>query len=159
MKRLNLLLIISALAVTLNAQADRHSGQGYAFVAPHATGDEFGNILSLGAGGEVFLYRGLAAGSDIAYVFPRGYANEGIGLLTLNPSYHFVNAERSNRFAPFVTGGYALAFRGGAASLFNFGGGTHYWFSRRLGVRFEVRNYRTTTEVATTEFRFGIAFR
>jgi len=155
MKRFNLLLMIPALAFTQNA----HAGQGYAFVAPHATGDEFGNILSLGAGAEGFLYRGLAAGGDIAYVFPRGYANEGIGLLTLNPSYHFVNAERSNRFVPFVTGGYALAFRAGAANLFNFGGGATYWFFRRFGARFEVRNYRTTTEDATTEFRFGIAFR
>ena len=154
-----LVALISVLAFTLNAQAGGHSAQAYAFFGAHATEGEFGNQLSLGTGGEGFLYRGLAAGADLAYMFPRGHTSDGIGLLTVNPSYHFVNGDRSNRFVPFVTGGYALAFRGGAANLVNFGGGATYWFSQRLGVRIEARNYRTTSYDATTQFRFGMAFR
>jgi len=151
------LLLILVPALTLNAA--EHSGQAYAFFAPHATGGEFGDLLSAGAGGEVFLYRGLAAGADLAYAFPRGHTADGIGLLTVNPSYHFVNKDRTNRFVPFVTAGYALAFRSGTANLANFGGGVTYWFTGRFGARVEVRDYRISGQDATTQFRFGVAFR
>jgi hypothetical protein len=152
-------VVMPAFPVNAHAGDKTHAGQAYAFFGAHATSGEFGDLLSAGVGGEGFLYRGLALGGDLAYAFPRTAASEGIGLLTVNPSYHFVNADRSNRFVPFVTGGYALAFRSGTINLFNIGGGLTYWFSGRFGARFEVRNYRTAAEDATTQFRFAVAFR
>jgi hypothetical protein len=116
-------------------------------------------VLSVGLGADRFIYRGLAAGADVGYMFPRASAQSGIGLLSVNPSYHFVNKDRTNRIVPFVTGGYGLAFRGGSANLANFGGGATVWFVERIGFRFEVRNYRNTSANFTTQFRFALAFR
>jgi hypothetical protein len=63
--------------------------------------------------------------------------------------------------APFVTGGYTLSFRSGVAHLVNFGGGINYWFSRKMGLRLEARDYISAQCGCghTVEFRIGFAFR
>lgn len=142
------------------ANAQSNSWQMYAYVGAHTASHRIGDAISIGAGGEGFLYRGLAAGADLGFMLPlTSPPPNGIGLLAVNPSYHFVNHDRSNRFVPFVTGGYALAFRTGRANLVNFGGGATFWFRRGLGFRFEIRNYRDRSASFTTQFRFALAFR
>jgi hypothetical protein len=152
------LLALSGFYAQANAQSN--TWQGYAYFGVHETPGAFGDVLSAGVGGEGFLYRGLAAGGDLGYMFPRTSPPvSGIGLLSVNPSYHFVNKDRTNRVVPFVTGGYGLAFSSGAANLVNFGGGATFWFRDGLGFRLEVRNYRNTNASLTTQFRFALAFR
>jgi hypothetical protein len=152
------LLALSGFYAQANAQSN--TWQGYAYFGVHKTPGAFGDVLSAGVGGEGFLYRGLAAGGDLGYMFPRTSPPvSGIGLLSVNPSYHFVNKDRTNRVVPFVTGGYGLAFRSSAASLVNFGGGATLWFPNGLGFRLEMRNYRDRSASVTTQIRFALAFR
>jgi hypothetical protein len=154
------LVSLAVLGLHGRANAQSNTWQGYAYFGVHQTPGAFGDVLSAGVGGEGFLYRGLAAGADLGYLFPRTNSPaNGIGLLSVNPSYHFVNKDRTNRVVPFVTGGYGLAFRGGTANLVNFGGGATFWFRDGLGFRFEVRNYRDRSASFTTQLRFALAFR
>lgn len=141
----------------LNAQSD--PWQKHAYFGAHKTPGGIGDVFSVGAGGEGFVNRGLSAGADLGYMFPRSNAGSGIGLLSVNPAYHFVNKDRTNRFVPFVTGGYGLAFRAGMANLANFGAGSTSWSRDSLGFRIEVRNYRDSNASVTTQFRFALAFR
>src|SRR5438093_4905784 len=120
--------------------AKRSSGQGYVFAAPGAVVDPGGALamIHFGGGAEGNVYKGLGVGAELGFLGPMEYLREGVGLFSVNALYTFKT--RNPRLAPFVTGGYSLAFRGAVANGLNFGGGTHYWFSRRVGLRFEVRD-------------------
>ncbi len=131
------------------------SGQGYMFLAP-MSGPAAGH---LGIGGEAFLYGGLAAGAEAGYAFPGGAFRAGFGVLSVNGSYH-LNRNTHWRLWPFVTGGYSLGFRSGAASLANLGGGANYWVRDHLGLRLEFREYLGRAgSIRFRELRFGLAFR
>jgi len=119
----------------------------------------FGDILGLGVGGDALVYRGLGASIDLGYVFPRQSLGCGIGLLSLNPSYHFVNRSKPGKLMPFITAGYGLGFRAGSANLYNYGGGVSWWFKPKTGLRLEVRDYRAPSGGNLVVVRTGIAFR
>ena len=104
------------------------------------TGDEENGIFNAGFGGEGLIYKGLAVGADVGYLGPLEFAGEGFGNLNINGSYHFFNGQSTQKWTPFVTGGYTLFFREGTANLFNIGGGVTYWINPSKGVRFEVRD-------------------
>jgi hypothetical protein len=114
--------------------------------------------MSLGGGGEAFVYKGLAVGGDISYLFSGSRIANGMGLASANASYHFVGLDPNGRWIPFVTGGYSVAFRDGAASLANYGGGVTYWFKPHWGARVEVRNYQSAA-ASLVSVRFGLSFR
>ena len=119
------LLVWPALAAVAlyGQQVGRYNGHGYGWFSvdkPLGAGWE---AHSAGGGGEGFIYKGLAAGADLGYMWPRGAASEGIGLLSVNGAYHVVNRETPGRLVPFVTAGYSLAFRSRTVNLFNWGGG------------------------------------
>jgi hypothetical protein len=61
-------------------------------------------------------------------------------VLSANGLYDF-GRTRSAKISPFLTAGYSLAFREGTANALNFGGGIHYWFARRFGLRMEFRDH------------------
>lgn len=150
----------SLLLSAFSATAQSYNGHGYAFFgldAPHS--GSLSDLLSVGGGGEGFVWRGLAAGGDLAYVGPRQGYGEGIGLLSANGSYHFVDRSQPGRVVPFVTGGYGLAFRSGTLNLWNIGGGMTWWFSRHAGLRAEVRSFHWKGERFDTSLRFGVAFK
>ena len=92
----------------------------------------------------------------MGYWFPRGAFAAGIGLLSVNGAYHLVNREERGRFVPFVTAGYTLGFRARTRNYFNWGGGATYWFSRRVGMRVEVRDLRPRDRYSHTTVRFGV---
>src|SRR5579863_2461659 len=125
------LVLLTSFGICTEANAQNRSWEGYGYFGAHSSPGNFGDLISIGAGADGFLYRGLAAGADLGYMFPPASAGNGIGLLSVNPSYHFVNKERTNRIVPFITGGYGLAFRSGTANLANFGGGVTLWFIER----------------------------
>lgn len=154
--------VLFALALLPAAHAQRYNGHGYAYYsidAPHP--GNFGDLMSAGGGGEAFLWKGLTVGGEVGYLFPRASTSEGIGLLSLDGGWQFVNRDHPGKVVPFVTGGYTLAFRSGVASLLNVGGGVAWWFTRRLALRTEVRTYVYTSNGGAfdTSIRFGIQFR
>ena len=140
-------------------EPQRFRGYGYGYFAVGGTCCSFSNLLGFGGGGEALLYKGLGAGIDLGYVFPRANLACGIGLLTVNPSYHLVNRSKPKKVMPFVTAGYALAFRAGATSAWNYGGGLTWWLSGKKGLRVEIRDYRDRCGGSLHVIRTSVAFR
>jgi hypothetical protein len=136
-----------------------YSGDGYAMFGVGSGGINFGEFLNAGGGGEAFVWKGLAAGGDIAYMWPHVSPSNGIGLLSLGPSWHFLNRAHQGRVVPFLNGGYGLAFRSGSANLYYLGGGATVWFASRAGLRLEFRHYGQRCCDFDNSIRFGIAFR
>ena len=146
---------------TTNPDGDKdHKGQGYVFFAPGGIiGDGYSvGTLHFGGGGEALLYRGLGIGAEAGYLAPWRQLGDGIGLLSIDGSYHF---RRNQRFTPFITGGYSLGFRSGTANLINFGAGAHYWFKDQVGLRFEFRDHIDPSYLNDHYLsgRIGISFR
>src|SRR5262245_22342568 len=158
------LIFVILLAVSLPfaaaAQNKEYRGQGYVFVAPGIFAEEY-KTLHVGAGGEGLVYKGLGVGAEIGYLGFTDDLGEGFGVLSPNVSYHFTNATRSRKFAPFVTSGFSLLFRGSAAPAVNIGGGMNWWFKERVGLRVEFRDHVVVTDGSPHFFgvRIGLAFR
>jgi hypothetical protein len=153
--------LLSMLPSPCAAQKSYSShAQGYLFVAPGLWTHEstVSGTLHFGGGGEAFIHKGLAAGAELGYVVPWRAPGDGIGMLSLDASYH---VPKGSQLAIFVTGGYSLGFCSGTANFLNFGGGATYWFKRKEGVRFEVRDHVYTASSRTNylDFRLGFAFR
>jgi hypothetical protein len=149
-----------ALTLPLSAQDRPYVAHGYGYFGLGGTqGTTFGKLLNAGGGGEAFLYKGLAAGADIGYLGNyNSFQRDGFGLASVNGSYHFVK-NRDQKFAPFVTAGYSLAFRNDTANMTNVGAGFNYWFSHRAGLRVEYRDYFTVNDPHIHTVRFGVTFR
>lgn len=162
MSKLTLAILLTALMpFVIAAQTTKeHRGQGYAFVAPGSTSDG-GSTLHFGIGGEGLVYKGLGVGGEIGYLGATRSLNEGFGVLSPDVSYHFLNASKSGKLVPFVTGGYSLLFRSGVAHAGNFGGGVSYWFKDRVGLRLEFRDHVPAHADLGHffGFRIGLAFR
>ncbi len=159
MKKHLVLGLLLLLAIPLLAQ-DESKGQAYIFVAPGVSvinGQDNG-FLHFG-GGDVFVYKGLAAGAEIGYVTPYSNFGDGFGLFSANGAYHFKSPER--KVVPFVTGGYSMAFRSGNLNGFNYGGGATWWTGNKVGVRFEFRDNYFPQDPGWHQlgFRVGLSFR
>jgi hypothetical protein len=135
------------------------SGDGYVFLGlDKAEGASFAEALTLGLGGDALLYKGFGAGFDLGYLFPRQSVSDGVGLATLNGTYHLKNRISGGRFEPFAVLGYGVAFRSGHLNLYDWGGGAIYWFGRHLGARLDLRDYRSSRYGEYNfSFRFGLA--
>ena len=144
-------LIPTLLLLVAPAFADGH---GYLYFGPGS-----GSTAHVGAGGEGFVYTGLAIGGEIGYLFPREQFLYGLGVLSVNTSYH-VDAHTHWKLQPFVTGGYTLGFREGVGHFLNVGGGITYWLSTHAGLRVEYQEYIPTAWRGDfREVRFGLALR
>ena len=155
--KLTTLSLTIAMMATAQDNTGRYGGHGYAMFGSGTAGGQ--GLMSIGVGGEGFLVKGFAFGSELGYLFPRNFS-QGVGLLSLDPAYHF-RRSRKHKLVPFVTAGYSLAFRQGAFNLVNYGGGVTYWFGRNLGLRLEIRDLRDTSEFAyhSTSIRLALSFR
>ncbi|HEY8460513.1 MAG TPA: hypothetical protein VIM99_09050 [Blastocatellia bacterium] len=156
-KSMIMILLAVVLPSAAAAQSKEYRGKGYVFVAPTVF-TEVGGALNFGGGGEGLVYKGLGVGGEVGYLSPIERLSEGIGLFSINGSYNF---RRSERVSPFLTGGPALALgRGANSALMNLGGGLHWWFKDRIGLRFEVRDHFTPESGAShaISFRIGLAF-
>ena len=160
MTAISLLLMCSANALAQSNNTKEYKGQGYAFVAPVVTNGG-GNGAQVGGGAEGLVYQGLGAGAELSYLSTVTGFRDGLGVFSPNVSYHFLNATKSGKVVPFVTGGYTLYFRSGKAHGFNYGGGVNYWFKERVGLRFEVRDqvFLNNGTGHFVGFRAGISFR
>lgn len=159
-----LLLLAAAGTCSAQVRGDDYRGHGYAYVAPGgftASGNTAGAI-ALGAGGEVMLYKGLAAGVDVGWQGPTQSFRSGVGLASFNGAYHFVSSDRERKFVPFITAGYTRSFGNNAsANLANYGAGFQYWFKPRWAFRVEGRDHINTSGPAAHawQVRFAVVFR
>jgi hypothetical protein len=161
MRKLTFVILLAVLLpLAAAAQYKERRGQGYVFVAPGMIDGEVAT-LHVGGGGEGLFYKGLGVGAEIGYLGIIRQLGNGVGVLSPNVSYHFTNATKSGKFAPFVTTGYSLLFRDGVASAVNIGGGMNWWFKERVGLRVEFRDHALVTGGAQHLFgvRIGLAFR
>lgn len=152
-----LIAVLALLSSTVAAQSSDYRGQGYLFFGPGASSN-FGNTqgtFHVGGGGEVFLYREVAAGAEIGYLAPWKSAGDGTGMFSLDGSLHF---DRTAKLIPFITAGYT---RAGGSNGVNFGGGIEWWLRERKGLRLEFRDHRmgAATNLYYLDFRIGLEFR
>jgi hypothetical protein len=136
--------------------------QGYWFIAPGgATAN--GNTrftIHMGGGGEVGIWKGIAAGVEVGALGPREHFTDNVlGVASLNGYYHF-RPSKTARFDPFATAGYSLFFRSGTANLANVGAGVNYWFQDHLAFRLEFRDHIDRGPLTTHYWgvRMGLSF-
>jgi hypothetical protein len=144
MKKLIVLFIVlmPVLSYAQTPTQKERASYGYAFTGLMVTSNGGESGLHAGIGGEGIIHKGFGVGGEIGYFRSVGFGPEGgLGLLSFNSSYHFMNASKSRKLVPFATGGFSLFFSSGGAIGGNFGGGLTYWFKDRMGVRFEVRDH------------------
>lgn len=131
-----LLLLIQTGLFAETKTSDR--GQGFVFAGLGQPARSAPSpLFQFGAGGEGMLLPTLGIGGEISYLGPVTVLRQGIGVMSLNGSYHFTPKEKID---PFVTTGYSLFFRSGTANGFNIGGGFNYWLRDNLGLRVEFRD-------------------
>jgi hypothetical protein len=148
------LFLLSSLALAQSPN-DR-KGWGYVFGGVGGVSGGGTAFVHVGGGGERLVYKGFGVGAEVGYFAPARGLDEGIGILSVNPAYHFKN---SSRVVPFVTGGFSLGFREGAAGGGNVGGGVQYWFSDRAALRVEFRDHIFSSDSPHFfSFRAGISF-
>jgi len=140
------------------------SGLGYGFAGVGAAigdGDSTGT-WHVGGGGEAIFAGAIGVGAEIGYLNSFEEDSEGIGVFSVNGSYHFGGGSPSRKVRPFVTGGYTLGFQDGHANLFNVGGGVDFWLKPKVGLRVEFRDHIWTRDNDTVQFlgvRAGVTFR
>ncbi len=138
----------------------RAQSHGYVFFGPGGvTSDGYtSGEMYTGMGGEYVSRSGVGAGAEIGYTAPWRALGSGIGIGSVNGSWHF---RRTGGVVPFVTAGYSLFFRNGHANGYNFGGGVNWWFSRKFGLRAEIRNHvgGGGLDAHLWAFRAGLTFR
>jgi hypothetical protein len=166
-----LLLLVPMLASAQNA--DESYAEGYFFVAPILAGPgsavEHRGGVSTGFGGNVVAYKGLGFGSEVVYA--HGNGNSSVGTASLDFTYHFLskpNHSKPNQrnLEPFASVGQSFYFgHRGSANGYNLGGGVNYWVTKRVALRFEVRDH---AHIGPDQFlgarnflafRFGMTFR
>ncbi len=145
---------------TPSANEPGHS-YGYVFAAPGGTSGGGGGTLHIGGGGEGVFKNGAGIGAELGYVSPFESVRDGLGLFSINGSYHFLKSSKSGKVVPFVTGGYTGFFRSGYANGVNFGAGVNYWFKRRVGLRVEFRDNLFVQDGSAhlLNVRVGLTFR
>jgi hypothetical protein len=119
------------------------TGLGYGFGGIGAASGSGSSqaTLHFGGGFEVLGWDAVGVGAELGYLAPFDGIGDGIGMLSLNGTYHLFSGERTRKARPFITGGYSLAFRNGHENLFNLGGGVDYWVKPKVGLRIEFRDH------------------
>jgi hypothetical protein len=161
MKKLIVLFIV-LMPVLSYAQAPtqkERASYGYAFTGLMVPPNGGESALHAGVGGEGIIYKGFGVGGEIGYIRSFGSVpNVGGGILSINPSYHFLNASKSRKLVPFATGGFSLLLNSDNPFGANFGGGVTYWFKDQMGVRFEVRDHIPIYSWSSHYPSFRVAF-
>ena len=163
------ILVLAVCSTRAWGQAEeKYVGHGYGYVAPGLclyNSGQCPGALQFGGGGEVLVRRRLGIGGEIGYAHV-GAAKYSIAdnllLLSVNGSYHFGARRPDAKLAPFFTWGavYGSTLRSGGGRGWggvNLGGGVHYWFRKRVGLRVEPRV--TFAGCTLVGFRIGPAFR
>ena len=86
-------------------------------------------IGQVGLGGEYISRPGIGLGGDVAYLSALRDFGSGVGVVSLNGSYHFASR---GTIDPFIKGGYTGFVAFGSAHGMNFGGGLNRWLNDRI---------------------------
>lgn len=123
-----------------DADATAQSSNGYVI---GGVGSYTSKLVTQAAiGGEMVFGKGIGAGGELGFIA----GHDSFGFVSLNGYYHPAHHGAAQKFDPFFTGGYTLAFDllplGPATSAngANLGAGFNYWFVRHLGIRAEFRD-------------------
>src|SRR5437870_2906967 len=153
-----LMFLILAQTASFAQTRNEPRGWGYLFGGAGSSSGSPTAQFQVGGGGEALAHKGLGLGAEVGYIAPFRAAGDGFGIISADVSYHF--QKRSSKFAPFVTGGYSLAFRSGTSSGGDFGGGAQYWIKEHVALRFEFRDHVFSSDSPHFyQFRVGLAFR
>jgi hypothetical protein len=150
------------LAVTLlvSSAIAQSASSGHVFYAPTAIKNVRTTNLghTLGGGYDYVFWRGIGIAGDVGWLWSGDRIGSGLGVGSLNGSYHFPTRQKLD---PFVTAGYGLLFRSGTVNMANFGGGANWWFHDSLGLRLEVRDHSDfgSRSQHFISFRLGLSFR
>jgi len=168
-------------------------GEGYIFIAPIVSNTQYifntayagvvfpddtpppSNLffhkrggVNTGFGGEVFVYKGLGVGAEAGYAAPNWSfnGNNGVGVVSMDASYHFFSKKNHRKIEPFVVGGYNLYYgdRTDTQNGFNIGGGVNLWVAKHTALRLEVREQDLIRDFHSpftrfVAFRVGMTFR
>jgi hypothetical protein len=140
--------------------SDYSKGQGYVYFAPGLSTEwENAPTVHVGAGGEAFFTKYVGVGAEGGYLGQfEDYSN--IGTFSFDLVARLRPKTSRTKLEPFVTGGYTHFFHSGTANGINFGGGLNYWFSRHVGLRFEIRDHARGSHTLRhfIGFRIGVTF-
>jgi hypothetical protein len=143
------------------SQSERISqSTGYFHFAPGVRSPDNMGGMGIGGGGNYRSSIGLGGGVDLSYLAP--WRDKGDGIGALSPYLYYSYLKKRNKVEPFLSGGYTLFFRSGTANGINFGGGVHYWFAKKIGLKLEFRDdlfLYTSPHYHFVSFRIGVAFR
>jgi len=160
--RIRTVLLVLAAACPLAGQTEKpfqYNGSGYVDFGVGTCAHGV-TTVSIGGGGDAFLWRGVTLGGDIGYYRFVERGSNGFGVGTAGIGYRFTDRNAPRRFDPFVNAGLlGGAFAEGIVPAVAFGGGVNYWFKRRLGLRAEVRANGFGGGEALIMFRVGFTFR
>jgi hypothetical protein len=186
-----LLLTVPPLARAGNADDSSVLGQFYLFTAPIVSNTRhyytaqgttacYGVVFepqtctftavggtNTGLGGEILSRKGIGVGVELSYAGPNwNFDSSGLGVGSVDASYHFFGNKSRKGLDPFATGGYSLYYgqRTAFQSGFNLGGGLNLWLIKHAALRLEARyqggiNYFNSNLTRYVAFRFGMTFR
>jgi hypothetical protein len=159
---MRLILAAVVLLPCLSTAAFAQRSLFYWYLAPGGATSSGHTALTLqmGGGGELAIAKGVSVGLEAGAIgLAHSYTDSVQAEASFNGYYHFRHS-RDARWDPFVTGGYSLFVRRGAASLGNFGGGFNYWFADHIGFRAEFRDQVTGGPAAVHYWgaRVGLSF-
>ena len=151
-------ILILCQGLAMGQTSDERKGWGYLFGGVGGrSGAGSDVVINVGGGGEGILGKGFGVGGEVGYLTNTRDTGSGVGLASVNLSYHF---NRAQKLVPFVSGGGSVAFRSGATGGGNIGGGVHYWMSDNVGLRLEVRDFIFSSDSPNNVlFRIGLSFR
>ena len=123
--------------------------------------------VNAGFGGDVLIRNGLGVGFEAGYAGQDwSFGANGLGVGSINATYHFFGNKTSRRVDPFATGGYSLYFgdRTAFQNGFNLGGGVNVWWVKHVALRLEVLDqdnikYFHSQFTRFAAFRVGMTFR
>lgn len=152
--------LLIAFAIPGHAQTtDKYYAEPYAFFGRRTSTP---GTNSAGGGFDVFPYKGIAVGGDVGTTI--GNPDGRITLWSAGGSYHFFCCRYQRRVEPFLGAGFT--YLAGSVNTHgisypnssgqnrngsNFNGGLIVWPAKHLGVRFEVRDYRTFVSYGALE--------
>ena len=141
--------------------AAQGNSYGYLLAGPGGTAPNgSGATLHVAGGGTGGFKNGAGISGELGYVFPFEAPGDGLGVFSVNGSYHFLKS--GGKAVPFITGGYSGFFRGGYLNGVNFGAGVNYWFKQRTGLLVEFRDNIAAGDGDTRHFlnvRLGVSWR
>jgi len=159
-----IVLIFGIAAVPADAKA-QGTALGYVFTGSTWESVNERQAWAIGGGGEMVTgWKGTTIGLEAAHLwfpvddwFRRPATANGV---SVDMSRHFRQSSGAGRWQPFLTGGVFIVASGDAGNGgLTIGGGVDRWFTRRVGMRIDVRDQFLPGTFSLVGARIGVVFR